>query len=93
LLPSGGFWDFASREIVKQSNLYAKQVMGDKFQKGHAMTRNELISLLGFYMLMAINHLPSTDDYWRCDLAMHYAPISDPVSHDCFHKLSSLCRP
>ena len=64
--------------IVRESNRYASQVMGDeKFQEWKAMNVDELKAFLGFLILMAIIHLPSIDDYWRCDPIMHYTHIAD----------------
>ena len=76
-------------EIVDQSNIYAKQVMGDEdFKKWRRITVQELKAFLGFHILMAINHLPSLDDYWRRDPLLHYAPIADRITRDRFRELS-----
>ena len=37
---------------------------------------------------MAINHLPSIDDYWKKDEFLHYLPIAKRISRDCFRELS-----
>ena len=75
--------------MVRECNRYASQVMGDEeFQEWRAMNVDKLKAFLGFLILMAIIHLPSIDDYWRCDPFMHYTPIADRISRDCFHKLS-----
>ena len=76
-------------EIVDQSNIYAKQVMGDEdFKKWRRITVQELKAFLGFHILMAVNHLPSLDDYWRRDPLLHYAPIADRITRDRFRELS-----
>ena len=47
-------------EIVKQSNQYAKVVMGpEKYDKWTKITVEEFKAFLGFSILMGINHLPS----------------------------------
>ena len=38
-----------------------------------------------FCMLMTINHLPETEDYWKL---FNYSPISSRISHDRFRELS-----
>ena len=75
--------------IVRECNRYASQVMGDeKFQEWRAMNVDKLKAFLGFVILMAIIHLPSTDDYWRRDPFMHYTLIADRISCDRFRELS-----
>ena len=76
-------------EIVDQSNRYANQVLGDEeFSKWRRVTVEELKAFLGFHILMAINHLPSVDDYWRRDPLLHYAPVADRITRDRFRELS-----
>jgi len=76
--------------IVEQSSEYTKQVMGDeKFDQWNKMTVVELKAFLGFLILMAINHLPALDDYWKRDPLMHYAPVADRISRERF---CDLCR-
>ena len=48
----------------------------------------ELKALLGFHILMAINYLPSLDDYWRRDPLFHYALIANRITRDRFRELS-----
>ena len=31
--------------------------------------------------------IPSLDDYWRRDSLLHYTPIADRITHDCYHEL------
>ena len=70
-------------EIVKQSNAYAKLVMGpEKFDKWEKITVEELRAFLGFNILMGINHLPSLNDYWSRDPRLRYAPVVDRISRD-----------
>ena len=75
--------------IVEQSNLYAKQVMGDeKYASWEKITREELRAYLGFCVLMGIAHLPALDDYWSTDPTLHYSPIADRISRDRFREIS-----
>jgi hypothetical protein len=49
-------------EIVRESNRYAKQVMGDQqYQSWTPITVEELKAFFGFSILMGVNHLPSLD--------------------------------
>ena len=76
-------------EIVKQSNAYAKLVMGpEKFDKWEKITVEELRAFLGFNILMGINHLPSLNDYWSRDPRLRYAPVADRISRDRFREVS-----
>ena len=76
-------------KITNETNRYAKQVMGNEmFRKWNRMTVDELKAFLGFHILMAMNHLPSLDDYWRRDPLLHYAPIADRITRDRYRELS-----
>ena len=76
-------------QIVQQSNLYAQQVMEPgKFEQWKNISSIELEAYLGFSMLMGINSLPSLDDYWSTDPALHYYPIADKISRDRFREIS-----
>ena len=75
--------------IVEQSNLYARQVMGEeKYATWEKITREELRAYLGFCILMGIAHLPALDDYWSTDPTLHYSPIADRISRDRFREIS-----
>ena len=53
---------------MEQSNLYARQVMGEeKYDSWEKLTREELRAYLGFSSLMGVAHLPALDDYWSSD--------------------------
>ena len=76
-------------DIAEQSNVYAKEVMGDeKFNSWPKITREELKAYLGFCVLMGINHLPALDDYWSKDPMYHYSPIADRITRDRFRDIS-----
>ena len=75
--------------MVQQSNLYAKEVMGDeKYTTWEKITTDELKAYLGFCILMGINHLPALDDYWSKDPTLHYSPVADRISRDRFREIS-----
>ena len=76
-------------EIVKQSNLYAKEVMGEeKYSRWTQITREELQAYFGFCVLMGINHLPALDDYWSTDPTLHYSGIASRITRDRFRELT-----
>ena len=70
---------------MKQSNEYAKTVMGaEKYDKWAKMMVDELKAFLGFIILMGINHLPSLNDYWSRD------PASDTLQWQiAYHETGS----
>ena len=75
--------------IVQQTNLYAKEVMGDeKYAAWEKVTLDELKAYLGFSILMGINRLPALDDYWSSDHTLRYSPIADRISRDRFREIS-----
>ena len=64
-------------------------MLGDvKFSKRRKMDIAELKAFLGFKILMAMNHLPSINDCWRCDPLLRYSPVADHISRDRFRELS-----
>ena len=74
-------------EIVTQSNRYAQQVLGQSYNKYRPMTQVEIRAYFGFCMLMAINHLPAIDDYWKRDPIYNYSPITTRISRDRFREI------
>ncbi|XP_064384056.1 piggyBac transposable element-derived protein 4-like [Halichondria panicea] len=63
--------------IVKETNRYAREVMGDeKYEAWRTIDTEELQAFWGFCILMGVVHLPSLDDYWSRDPLTHYAPIA-----------------
>ena len=76
-------------DVVKQSNLYAEQVMEPgKYSTWDKITVEELRAYLGFAIIMGIVHLPAVEDYWKLDPYMHYAPIADRISRNRFREVS-----
>lgn len=62
--------------IAQQTNLYARQVIGDKWS---CVTDQEVLAFIGFSILMGINQLPALTDYWRRDPYFRYHPIVDRI--------------
>ena len=75
--------------VVEQSNAYAEEVMGEeRYLTWVKVMKEELKAYLGFCILMGINRLPALDDYWSTDPTLHYPPIADRISRDCFREVS-----
>ena len=76
-------------DMVQQTNLYAKEVMGEeKYSAWNKVTSEELRAYLGFSILMGINHLPALDDYWSTYPALHYSAIADRITRDRFREIT-----
>ena len=76
-------------DIVEQSNLYAKEVMGEeRYSSWDKITTEELKAYLGFCILMGINRLPALEDYWSKDPMYHYSPIADRITRDRYRDIS-----
>ena len=76
-------------EIVRETNQYAKQVMGDQqYQSWTPITVEKLKAFFDFSILIGVNHLPSLD-YWSCDHRLRYALIADRVPRWRFREI---CR-
>ena len=71
--------------VVEQTNLYARQVLGDNGVGNWTdVTESDILAFLGFAILMGINQLPSLADYWKKDPYFHYSPIADRITRDRF---------
>ena len=71
--------------VIEQTNLYARQVLGDNgISSWTDVTESEILAFLGFAILMGINQLPSLVDYWKKDPYFRYSPIADRISRDRF---------
>ena len=73
--------------IVEQSNKYAAECLGERFDSWHALTLEELLAYLGFMPLMGLVELPSIYDYWKKDEIFHYSPVASRMSRDRFFEL------
>lgn len=73
---------------MHQSNLYAEQVLGEKYREWRNISTDELRAYFGFMILMGLNPKPALSDYWRMDPYMRYAPIADRISRDRFYDIS-----
>ena len=67
--------------IAQQTNLYARQVLGDRWS---SITEQEVLAFIGFSILMGINQLPALVHYWRRDPYFRYSPIADRIPRDRF---------
>ena len=73
--------------IVEQSNLYASECMGERFDSWQIITMEELKAYFGFMILMGLMKMPSIYDYWQKDEVYHYAPVASRISRDRFFEL------
>ena len=71
--------------IVEQTNIYARQVLGDVAEgKWTDVTDADIWAFLGFTLLMGINRLPQTHLYWNKDPVFHYLSIAGRIPRDRF---------
>ena len=71
--------------VVEQTNVYARQVLGDAAEgKWTDVTDADIWAFLGFALLMGINRLPQTHLYWNKDPVFHYLPIAERIPRDRF---------
>ena len=82
------FTDELCSTIVTETNRYAEQVLGDKYNEWEKVTTEELRAYFGFMILMGLYPRPSPSDYWRRDPFVNYAPISERISRDRFFSIS-----
>lgn len=73
-----------------QTNMYAKEVLGEKYDSWDKVTVEELRAYFGFMILMV--SLPALDDHWRRDPLLHYSPKADRISRPSFNFNSNLPR-
>ena len=85
---SGAFFLFFTSAlfqlVVDETNWYAAECLGEKFEYWEQVTVDELKAYLGFMILMGVVRLPSIADYWRTDDIFHYAPIASRISKNRF---------
>ena len=73
--------------IVRDTNRYVAQCKGDDTWETTA-DEIHVRAYLGFQILMGINQLPEIRYYWVKDERLHYAPITDRISHCQFEEVS-----
>ena len=78
--------------MVEQSNLYAQQVIGEKYGSWKKITMEELRAYFGFCILMGVAHLPAPDDYWSTDPSLQHSPIADRISRNHFQDITRYLR-
>ena len=77
------------QRIVEESSRCASQVMDDeKYARWEKMTLDDLKAYMVVFTVMAINHLPGLEDYWKRDPFLQYSPVADHISRDRFRELS-----
>ena len=81
------FTDEICGSITEQTNLYAQQVLGEKYGEWKKVTVEELRAYFGFMLLMGLYPKPATSDYWRRDPFVNYAPIADRIPRDRFYEI------
>ena len=63
--------------------------MGDqRYDTWTHITSEKLLAYFGFMLLMGIVKLPSIDDYWKKDEALHYSMIAKRISSDRFREIT-----
>ena len=72
---------------MEQSNKYAAECLGERFDSWHPLTLEELLAYFGFMILMGLVKLPFIYDYWKKDEIFHYSPVASPISRDRFFEL------
>ena len=72
---------------MEQSNKYASECMGERFNSCQPITVEELLAYFGFMILMGLVKLTSIYDYWKKDEIYHYAPVASRISRDRFFEL------
>ena len=80
------FVSVTDRIVIGYTRRYAKQVKGEEC--GFQASEEEYFAFFGIHILMAINDLPSLDDYWKRDEFLRYSPIADRIPRDRFRYLS-----
>ena len=74
--------------VVKESNVYAAEMMGESFARWQLYTVEELCAYMGFMILMGIVKLPKLTDYWNKDAVYYYSPVASKITRDRFLELN-----
>ena len=83
------FTDNMLQEIVRESNLYASQKLSaERFAKFSAISLAELKAFLGICIVMGVNTLPKTADYWSTDPYLGNDGIKRVMTKNRFEELS-----
>ena len=74
--------------IVDQTNIYARQVLGENAEDQWTdVLADNIWAFLGFSILMGINRLSSLCHYWSRDPTYRYHPIADRIPRDHFYAI------
>ena len=77
-------WD----KMVEESNRYAHQKLGDRFENFRAVTRAELKAFIGITIIMGIVKLPNYALYWSNDEFFGNPGIKKVMTKNRFEELS-----
>ncbi len=74
--------------IVRETNRYVAICLESQSKLSVWTTSvNEIRSFLGFCILMGMNRLPATSDYWSTDPTFHYFPVASSISRTRFNEI------
>ena len=74
--------------IVQQTNLYARQCMGDdQYAAWTVITTEELSAFFGFMICMGLVHVSALTEYWSKDETFRYSPVADRISRDRYMEI------
>ena len=73
--------------IVYHSNKYASECLGEKFSTRQQIMVDELLTYMGFMILMGIIQLLAMQDYWKTTSIFHYIPVTGRISRTRFFEL------
>lgn len=81
-------WD----KIVEESNRYAHQQLGDRFESFRAITRAEMKAFIGIIIIMGIVKLPQYAFFWSTDEFLGNPGIKKVMAKNRFEELSCYLR-
>ena len=77
--------------IVTETNCYAQQKLSEnpqRLNKWREVTAHELKAYFGVCIIMGINSLPSTADYWSADQYIGNMGIQKVMTKNCFEEIN-----
>lgn len=76
-------------DVVRETNRYARQKLeGQALDKWQDVTLNEIKAFLGVCIVMGVNSLPSTADYWSSDPFLGNEGIQKVMTKNRFENIS-----
>ena len=71
--------------IVKETNRYARSVMGEvRYEKWETVKREDLYAYFGIMVMMGLVDLPCLQDYWKRDPLIYCPSIAERMARDRF---------